>query len=202
MQIISTKDYLLLIDEEAEINKGCYIVARDNSGIAKVEEFKKGHIKAVTINDTDLGIGYYQLSDWIKIIAYYPLTKEAKELDLPLLPNPFKEEFDAHTFIQNEFGFTDEEMDKWRIFLNGSNLADYQNILNLVERANQCKGTFTLEDMIGFAKFYILNKAVPYELDVLSGKITDEQKIQMLQNDVDGEWKGLVKEYIQSLSVQ
>jgi len=31
---------------------------------------------------------------WLKkITAYHPLTKEAEELDLPKLPNPFKDEF-------------------------------------------------------------------------------------------------------------
>src|SRR5690606_31666740 len=34
----------------------------------------------------------YHFRGFQKIIAYYPLSKEAKELDLPLLPNPFEEE--------------------------------------------------------------------------------------------------------------
>lgn len=148
MKLINTKDYLLLIDEEAEI--------KENDKVLD-EQLLIGEIISITKlygYRTKLCEGgeahYFPHREGeekiVKILAYYPLTKEAKELDLPLLPDPFKEEFDAHTFIQNEFGFTDEEMDKWRIFLNGSNLADYQNILNLVEKAAQLK-QFSLEDI-------------------------------------------------------
>lgn len=92
MKLIHTKDYLLLIDEEADININNYIVAKDLSGIAKIKEYKKGHILANDISQNiELGISYHQTSDWNKIIAYRPLTEGAKELDLPLLP-PFKED--------------------------------------------------------------------------------------------------------------
>lgn len=37
-----------------------------------------------------------------KACCYYPLTKEAKELDLPLLPNPF-EEVDVEKLSQNKW---------------------------------------------------------------------------------------------------
>ena len=54
--------------------------------------------------------------------------------------------------------------------------------------------------MIGFAKFYILKHAIPYELDVLAGKITDEQKIEMLSNDTDYSWDQITQEYIENIS--
>lgn len=80
-KLIQTKDYLLLIDEEVEI-KGtpclCY-----NS------------IKNTWSDDVILyqdSMPEYHYKGFQKIIAYYPLTKDAQELDLPLLPNPFKGE--------------------------------------------------------------------------------------------------------------
>lgn len=67
-KLIQTKDYLLLIDEEAEIKKDDYFLLDDKY------IYKDGGDMA---NDTAK-----------KIIAYYPLNSETKELDLPLLPNP------------------------------------------------------------------------------------------------------------------
>lgn len=102
IKLIKTDLYLLLIDEEAGIDINNYIVAEDLSGIAKVKEYEKGHILAIAIfQNIELGISYHQTSDWNKIIAYYPLTKEAKELDLPLLPNPFEEVVDTNIQTRN-----------------------------------------------------------------------------------------------------
>ena len=70
IKLIQTKDYLLLIDEEAEIKEGKTFITKDN------------------IIHSNYGYNY---GDRV-VIAYYPLTKEAKELNLPLLPNPFKEQ--------------------------------------------------------------------------------------------------------------
>lgn len=198
LQLVKTKDYLLLIDEEAEINN--YIIAKDLSGIAKIKEYKRAHILAIEVlQDVELGISYYQKSNWIKIIAYRKLNEKAKELDLPLLPNPFKDKVDVERLAE-------EYLQKWR----GLNNVHLSNIIH----ADRCKNDFiagyktaqskqfSLEDMIGFAKYYILKHAIPYELDVISGKITDEQKVQMLQNDIDYDWNELAQKYIQSLSTQ
>lgn len=62
------------------------------------------------------------------------------------------------------------------------------------------KYKYTKENLINFAKFYILNHVIPYELDVISGKITEEQKIQYLENDVGYEWEDLFNKFIQSLN--
>lgn len=72
MELIQTKDYLLWIDKKAEIKYNTIIFESDTCLINIVG---KDYIH----NKTDF-----------KIIAYYPLTKEAEELDLPLLP-PFEE---------------------------------------------------------------------------------------------------------------
>lgn len=68
-----TKDYLLLIDEEAEIYQMDLYLDVDCDTVTR----------ATLTSD--------QYSGCKKIIAYYPLTEEARELDLPLLPNPFEE---------------------------------------------------------------------------------------------------------------
>lgn len=72
MKLIKNNSYLLLIDEEAEIKRGDYLLEKESI------------INVFPDYLTDL-------DECDKIIAYYPLTKEAKELDLPLLP-PFKED--------------------------------------------------------------------------------------------------------------
>lgn len=89
MKLIQTKDYLLLIDEEAEIKINDLCLIDRNVGISTGYE-----ILACEKVEED---GYYHFTDFktgrcSKIIAYYPLNSEAKELDLPLLPNPFEEE--------------------------------------------------------------------------------------------------------------
>ena len=85
-KLIQTKDYLLLIDEGAEIKKGGYAYQinyeKTNSQIIKIESDFQEKIA----NDKNGSFTKY------KIIAYYPLTKYTHELDLPLLPNPFEGE--------------------------------------------------------------------------------------------------------------
>lgn len=94
MKLISTKDYLLLIDTEAEI-----------------KEYFKGYIyqphwkKPVELEDNFISLGYAEEDrkefGGGKIIAYHPLTKEAKELDLPLLP-PFGEEVNFSKWYEDQ----------------------------------------------------------------------------------------------------
>lgn len=80
MKLITTNEYLLLIDEEAEIKKEEYPLIVLDTYSNRLHNYLTSEWGS---NASD----YYQ-----KIIAYYPLTKEAKELDLPLLPNPFENE--------------------------------------------------------------------------------------------------------------
>ena len=75
-KLIKTKDYLLLVDEEAEIKEGD----------VAVHDFGMGYDLEIPCDKDNL-----KSNTRFKVIAYYPLTKEAKELDLPLLP-PFEEE--------------------------------------------------------------------------------------------------------------
>lgn len=81
MKLIQTKDYLLLIDEEAKVGK--YVWDKEHN-------YMRENVSRNNITDFD-----------IEIIAYRPLTKEAKELDLPLLPNPFDKQIDEVTHLKN-----------------------------------------------------------------------------------------------------
>ena len=110
MKLQQTKEYLLLIDEEAEINEKPYFIWKDE--VHKFHSDSGYGIKTWTdYNEED---GSSLLVNWSNkrkgsIVAYYPLTKEAKGLDLPLLPNPFMGK-SLGRIIKEAFG--DEPMDK------------------------------------------------------------------------------------------
>lgn len=89
MKLVQTKDYLLLIDEEAEIKEGDKV--EFNCGYA----YNPCIVYDNSINKEDCKL----------LIGYYPLTKEAKELDLPLLPNPFERLFNITEWAKEEHKF-------------------------------------------------------------------------------------------------
>lgn len=91
MKLIQIEDYLLLIEEVAEIKKGDYILEKESI------------INIFPDYLTDL-------DECSKIIAYRPLTKEAKELDLPVLPNPF-EEVDIRKLAEDKYGRYEASID-------------------------------------------------------------------------------------------
>ena len=78
LKLIATNKYLFLIDEEAEITKEWKGYAYKEDVVGNV--FKHFYTTNTWYNDAKI------------VMAYYPLTKEAKELDLPLLP-PFEDNF-------------------------------------------------------------------------------------------------------------
>lgn len=82
MKLIPTKEYLLLIDEEAKTIKDTSLFfwclnAQIYQSVAVI------HDKVYSTKDQ------HKLSDCKQILGYYPLTKEAKKLSIPKLPNPF-----------------------------------------------------------------------------------------------------------------
>lgn len=117
MKLIKNDLYLLLIDEETKINLIDLVYDWFNNQIRKYE---------------DIGTGR-------KIIAHYPLTKEVKELELPLLPNPF-EEVDVEKLAlkklgyENDLDITNEAWEDVNTFIRGY-------------KAAQSKGQYSLEDM-------------------------------------------------------
>jgi hypothetical protein len=125
MKLIQTNDYLLLIDEESEIKLNDFYFSCPN-----------GNNYNIIKNEAN----YFDEKTSSKVIAYYPLTKEAKELDLPLLPNPFEE--------------TDIEMlakDRATIlFPKGELCANWRGCVEdflTGYKAAQSKGQYSLEDM-------------------------------------------------------
>ena len=84
-RLIQIKDYLLLIDEDAEIQPND-LIERDGN----VYKCTIANKIEVIVYKKDSYAGSFPPRECSKLIAYYPLTKEAKELDLPLLPNPFE----------------------------------------------------------------------------------------------------------------
>lgn len=116
-KLIQTKDYLLLIDEEAEIKENDYLLLNNehpkgrirkcfhltnNNALWNGKDWNtlKGKHFFIDPKESE-GWGFVTELECKKIIAYYPLTKEAKEFDLPLLPNPFIEEIDENTYLKN-----------------------------------------------------------------------------------------------------
>lgn len=150
MKILSNNMYLLLIDEEAEIGFSYYI---DDIGEIR---------KSIT-DDKD----YWSVRDeYHKIIAYYPLTKEAKELDLPLLPNPFKDTIPNSGYEEGMFGYTDTEV---RVA---------QNAFQEGYKAAQSKGQYSLGDIkraINFDKYH-------YEYGNIIASKNDEEIENFIQS--------------------
>lgn len=150
-QLTQTNDYLLLIDEDAEI---------------KVSDF---------ITDT------YNVWQWKDdssllgrklVMAYYPLSKEAKELDLPLLPNPF-EEVDINKIIdEGNYGYHDESIDNFyrEGFRDGYKAASKQ---------------FSLEDM---------KKAMELGLTLIDGNVHNQERFEGFIQSLST--KQLPKEFI------
>lgn len=95
MKLQQTDQYLLLIDEEAEIKSFPYFLWKDE--VHKFHSDNGYGIKTWTgYNDED---GSSEIVNWSNkwkgsVIAYYPLQENSPKLDLPLLPNPFKNNID------------------------------------------------------------------------------------------------------------
>lgn len=103
-KLIQTKDYLLLIHEEAEIRVNNLFYPMDG----------KGHI-------TRRSSMYLNVDGCGKIIAYRKLSEEAKELDLPLLPlvgleteeGKIWKEDGVFVYLQNGKKYKKSELELW-----------------------------------------------------------------------------------------
>lgn len=147
-KLIQTKDYLLLIDEEAEICQMDLYLDVDCDTVTR----------ATLTSD--------QYSGCKKVIAYYPLIKEAKELDLPWLPNPFKEvDFDNTSELKILLEKRAEKS-------NTCDLNEYALGLLAGYKVAQSKGQYSLED---------IKKAIEMARDYYDGfTYTEKEIIQSL----------------------
>lgn len=123
-KLIKTTDYLLLIDEEAEIKDYNIVYNYDSDVVFEM------HPHGLPTKNPKT----------VKCVAYYPLIKEAEELDLPLLP-PFGEINVEELAIITLLGkdklnsmVSMEEMYRLKAFEKGY-------------KAAQAKGQYSLEDM-------------------------------------------------------
>lgn len=192
MKLIKTKDHLLLIDEEAETCK--YYLHNSIDGRHQIYSYKG--------NENNFKRG--QSIKWCsKIIAYRPLNKKAKELDLPLLPNPnVNKEVDIEELACNIYGLSLDEYEyiKEDLSQNRALIEEHYRDINREEipkkyfdalsficgyQSAQSKFQYSLEDMKkAFNAGYDLNTWEQLE-------IPNEER-EYLNED----------EYIQSLSTQ
>lgn len=111
MKLQQTKDYLLLIDEEAEIKENTWY---ENNGILFLSdnEYDEGN----NPNNSNPKVTDFNNS----IIAYYPLNSEVKELDLPLLPNPFEVDVEELSEKANGYAYYGKPLgEKYLAFKEG-----------------------------------------------------------------------------------
>lgn len=110
-KLIQIKDYLLLIDEEVEIQKGDLM--HDNHLVGLCNCTKVVNKLPYSYTSSFLNVD--------KVIAYYPLTKEAKKLDLPLLPlvgleteeGKIWKEDGVFVYLQNGKKYKKSELELW-----------------------------------------------------------------------------------------
>ena len=169
LNLIQTNDYLFLIDEEAKITSNCLHLYDKNNPLC-----------IYSAHQFDESVWY----EFKRIISYYSLTKEAKELDLPLLPNPFEKNIED--LCQNFW------MSK-----HNPNISRQEQIFNAFKsgyRAAQSK-QFSLEDIkkaIEMARRGISSNIGEFDLNALYG-IQDLKDVNHKYSDFD---------IIQSLSTQ
>lgn len=129
MKLIQTKDYLLLINEEAQIKEGSIAIY----------DFGMGYDLEIPCDKDNLKSNTRKL-----VVAYYPLTKEAKDLDLPLLPNHLKE-------INN--GWIKIESENIILPIDGTEVHFYHSFINENGIQNEYhKGIFNAA--LGFTSYY------------------------------------------------
>ena len=168
LEIVYIEDYALAIDKEAEIKDGDY-------------KYENGQLVRVIIRPTKV------ISN--KIIAYYPLTKEAKELDLPLLPNPFENKINLKKMSLEAINNFNSEFYKANGLKDWLKIPDARTGFELGYEAAQSK-QFSLEDMKKcWDECY---QSLRYTVDVKDGKLAFREE----------QFNKYREEYFQSLSTQ
>lgn len=128
LELVYTKEYVLLIDKRAEIKEG---------NIA-IHDFGMGYDLEIPCDKDNLNSNTRKL-----VVAYHPLTKEAKELDLPELP-PF--EVDIEKLACEKYSIKEGLNDYDERYYNSHNVAKAEAFIEGYKAA-QSKGQYSLEDM-------------------------------------------------------
>lgn len=175
MKLIQTKEYLLLIDEEADIGKGrlFYDLKRD------------------VVADTA-----WTTTNKVLIIAYYPLTKEAKKLDLPLLPNPF-EEVDVEKLAlkklgyENDLDITNEAWEDVNTFIRGYKAAQpkqfsLEDVVELVQSLTSTPSYISKESAIHQVENYLQSLSTQ---QLPKGFIISDEFSTLEENIKNGKYK-------------
>lgn len=169
MKLVKTDLYLLLINEEAEIKEGDYYhwQLTNTVQINKLfEEDKKLGRKGPKGNVS-------------KVIAYYPLNSEVKELDLPLLPNPFKITKSVECLAEEK---ADEEC---QIDSSLNYAGFYKGFISGYKAVQQSNKQYSLQDI----------EQILFDYDNVDWSKREHKKPTIMMK----EW---LKEKIQSLSTQ
>ena len=210
IKLISNGMHLFLIDEEAEIKEKDYLFdeltshyagIHQHSGVEYKNKDKPNIIQCVS--GTTCPINHSS-----KVIAYYPLTEEAKELDLPILP-PFKKEIEEDVNIK-------AEKYAWRVQNDFSVSIPANELVKSSKRdfiagykAAQSK-QFSLDDVINYSNWLsqwlsynkykkVIDGAKPYGIGEL---ISNKDLIKMFVAGLPSSNPPLNQETIQSLSTQ
>lgn len=136
MKLVQAKNYLLLIDENAELLCGDAII--DNVGRVWDKPYtEKCFVDVMKTHD-----------DSHKIVAYYPLNKDCKELDLPMLPDPlYDENLEKRSILAAQQYAIDKSQDSMASLTKMA--VAWKNGFETALTVKQ----FTLEDMMNVAKF-------------------------------------------------
>jgi len=131
-KLIKTEGYLWLVDLEAEIKENDY--------------FYSPALQEVLFASRDMLSWNFDKSQeqkgWLKCLAYFPLQSDSKVLDLPLLPNPWRERIDPDDIVEELDNklvrYSTEESDLWNAWQIG---------VKDGYKTAQLKGSYSLEDM-------------------------------------------------------
>lgn len=141
-KLVNTEDYILLIDEESETAEGYGL-----------------NLKSLEVDKTrSCYKALYKITNTKKVIAYYPLAKEAKELDLALLPNPFRKTIkksDRNRMVLENFvlDYTHQNIDEAKgnaknMYNHIDTYIDEDHVDGVAGDSEITFGQFSLEDMI------------------------------------------------------
>ncbi|TXG85501.1 MAG: hypothetical protein E6R13_02055 [Spirochaetes bacterium] len=171
MKLINNNMYLFLIDEEVKIKEGVYYLTKLGNIYKETPRF---------FEDDEENERFSNRNMYKPVIAYYPLTKEAKELDLPLLPNPFEEEIDIEKLSYTKYPVSPQ---KRRVFVEGYKAAQskvqysLEDIKKTVGMARTLfeENMFDIEEILGLTEVSTHNMILKYSEEEIIQSLSTQQ---------------------------